>query len=164
MWAKAAQGEPPAGGRRHLALAGRSSSSTGRVVGRGADEDGDVLVGLGSGAHHGRTADVDHLDRRVRAERVEVAGDEVDRPDPLLLEVGHVLGLGAVGEDPAVHDRVQRLDTPAEHLRRPRQVGDADVGDARLGQGARAVFPLATSSQPSSSSPLAGTLPGRSCR
>ena len=41
-------------------------------------------------------------------ERVEVDDDEIDRVDAVLVEVGSVLGVVAVGEDAAVHLRMQR--------------------------------------------------------
>ena len=43
-------------------------------------------------------------------ERIEIADDEIDRLDPLAFELGQVLRLRAVGEDPAVDLRVQGLD------------------------------------------------------
>ena len=67
---------------------------------------------LGGGAHHGRAADVDELDRRVRGERVQVRDHEVDGVDAVGLQVGQVLGLGAVGQDPAVDLGVEGLDPP----------------------------------------------------
>ena len=106
------------------------------VVG-GIDHDPDVVVVLGRGAHHGRAADVDEFDRRVRGERVEVADHQVDEADAQLVEGVEVLGLGAVGEDAAVDDRVEGLDPAPEHLGGAGQVGHLDVVDARRGQGGR---------------------------
>ena len=106
------------------------------VVG-GVDDHTDVLVVLRRGTDHGRAAHVDQLDRRVRGEGIEVAGHEVDQADVLALEIGQVIGLGPVGQDAAVDDRVEGLHPAAQHLRRPGQVGHLDVGDARGGQGRR---------------------------
>ena len=75
------------------------------VVG-GVDHDAHVRVVLGRGAQQRDTADVDRLDARALAERVEVADHEVDGRDALGLEVGHVRGLVAVGQDPSVNGRV----------------------------------------------------------
>ena len=94
----------------------------------------DVLVVLGRGTHHGRAADVDQLDGGVRRERVEVRHHEVDGLDAVGRQVVEVLGLGAVGQDPAVDLGVQGLDPPAEHLGRAGHLRHLEVGDARLGQ------------------------------
>ena len=76
-----------------------SSAAKARVVGRVA-EDGDVRVVLGGGAQERRAADVDLLDplregrglaRDGLLERVEVHHDDVDRPDPVLAGLPHVL-------------------------------------------------------------------------
>ena len=69
-------------------------------------------------------ADVDLLDALVGAgargdglgEGVEVAHHEVERLDAELLELRHVGLEAAVGEDPGVHARVQRLDPAVEAL------------------------------------------------
>ena len=47
--------------------------------------------------------------------------------------VGQVLGIVPVGEDPAVHERVQRHDPVAEHVGEAGEVGDVDDGHAGLG-------------------------------
>ena len=106
------------------------------VVGR-VDDDADVRVVLGRGPHHGGPAHVDHLDRRVGAERVEVAHHEVDGDDAAVVEGLHVLGLRPVGEHAAVDVGVQRLHPAVEHLGRAGDVLHLEVGDAGLGQGAR---------------------------
>ena len=98
-----------------------------------------MLVVLGGGAHHGGTTDVDELDRGVRGERVQVRHHEVDGVDAVRLEVGLVLGLGAVGQDAAVDLRVEGLDAPAQHLGRAGHLGDLGVRDAGLGQPGRGV-------------------------
>ena len=106
----------------------------GPVVGR-IDDDADVLVVLRRGAHHGRTADVDELDRRVGRERVEVAHDEVDEADSQPVERVEVSRLRTVGQDPSVDPRVECLDPAVEHLGRAGHLGDLDVVDARSGEG-----------------------------
>jgi hypothetical protein len=70
----------------------RISASTTGVVGR-VDHHADVGVVLRRGAHHRRAADVDQLDARVAAERVEVDHDQVDRLDAVVGHVGLVLRL-----------------------------------------------------------------------
>ena len=80
------------------------------VVLRGARKYCDVLVILRGAAHHGRTADIDEFDRRVRRERVEVAHHDVDGRDVVSAERRHVFGFRAVREDAAVNPRMQRLD------------------------------------------------------
>ena len=57
---------------------------------------------------------------RLGAERVEVRHHEVDRLDAVLGHVLLVVGVAAVGEDPAVHLRVQRDHPVAEDRRRSR--------------------------------------------
>ncbi len=110
------------------------------AVGRGDDRDRRVV--LGRRAHHRGAADVDLLDALVGrgaghhrlGERVEVRDHEVERRDPQLLELGDVRRQPAVGEDPGVHLRVQRLDPAVEALGEPGEVLDlgdrqAEVGD-----------------------------------
>ena len=93
----------------------------------GARHRHDVGEVLGRAAQHRGPADVDHLDglllgraegRGDVGERVEVDADEVERLDPVLGERRQVLLVVAAGEDPGVDARVERLDAPAEHLRR----------------------------------------------
>jgi hypothetical protein len=93
-----------------------------------------VLVVLGGGAHHGRAADVDELDRRVRGEGVQVRHDEVDADDVVGLEVGQMFGLGTIGEDAAVDLRVERLHPAPQHFGRARDVGGLGVRDTGLGE------------------------------
>ena len=125
-------------GGQHLVVAGR------------VDDDGDRRVVLRRGTDHRRAADVDLLDALVGAgaggdglgERVEVHDDEVERRDPELLELRHVLGLAAVGEDAGVHRRVQRLHPAVQALREAGDLldrchGHPGVGDPP-GGGARA--------------------------
>ena len=103
-------------------------------------------------------------ERHGLAERVEVHDHEVERLDPLLRELLHVLRLAAVGEDPRVDLRVQRLHAPARASRasrsRPRPASPA----ARRRAALAAVPPDDTSSTPSSTRARARAPPARSCR
>ena len=69
------------------------------------------------------------------AERVEVRHDEVDRLDAVLGHVGLVVGVAAVGEDAAVHLRVQGHHPVAEDRRRAGEVGHVGDGEAGVAQG-----------------------------
>ena len=70
-------------------------------------------------------------------ERVEVDHDQVERGDAELVELGHVLGLAAVGEDARVHRRVQRLHPPVEALGEAGDLLDRRDRDAGVGDPAR---------------------------
>ena len=59
---------------------------------------------------------------------------EVDAVDAVRLEVGQVLGLGAVGQDAAVDLGVKGLDPAPQHLWRARHVGHLAVGDTGFTQ------------------------------
>ena len=107
------EGEAARGdGREHVGVAVR----------RGDDRDRGVV--LGGGADHRGPADVDLLDALVRArarghglpERVEVGDDQVERLHAELGELADVRLETAVGQDPRVHLRVQRLDPAVEAL------------------------------------------------
>ena len=131
------QGEAPSlQGGRHLAVG----------VGRG--DHGHARVVLGSGAHHGGAADVDLLDAGVEGgagghgagEGVEVDHHQVDGGHAQLLQLAHVLGLAAVGQDTGVDAGVEGLDAALQALG---EVGDllhGGHGDARScnGGGGRA--------------------------
>ena len=111
----------------------------------GVDDDGDRRVVLRGGPHHRRAADVDLLDALVGArargdrlgERVEVHHDQVERRDAELLELGDVLGLAAVGQDPRVHGGVQRLHPAVQALGEAGDLLDRRDRDAGLGDPAR---------------------------
>ncbi len=86
----------------------RSSSSTRGVLGRIGD-DGDIVIVLRRRPHHRRPADVDVLDDLLvraagfgdgRLERIEVAHDQVDRRDLLLLERRLCCGLSRTARMP----------------------------------------------------------------
>jgi hypothetical protein len=101
------------------------------------DEPADVREVPARRPHQRRAADLDHLDARLLAERVEVADDEVDLLDVVGGQIGVVLGLRAVGQDAAGDLRVQRLHAPAEDLGRAGDGRDLEVRDVVLGQEAR---------------------------
>ena len=105
-----------------------------RAVLGGVDDHPHMGVILGRRPHHGGATHVDQLDGGVRPERIQVAHHQVDEADLLALEIGEMLGLAPVGQDPAGDDRVEGLDPATEHLRRTRQLGDFEVGDAGTGQ------------------------------
>ena len=67
-----------------------------------------------------------------------------------------MLGIVGVGEQPAVHPRVQRHDTVAEDRREPRDVGD--VGDRHAGLGDRPRRPAARQQRQPSSCEASGEL------
>src|SRR5215213_3385171 len=108
------------------------------VLGRGDGRHGAEV--LRRGPQHRGSADVYLLDNFLLGstagdgllEGVEVDADEVYRADVLLDELLYVVGVSEVGEDAAVDPGVQRLDPPAEHLRRAGHLGDGDDLDAGL--------------------------------
>jgi hypothetical protein len=90
-----------------------------------------------------RAADIDHLDRLVDAdepgpdrwrERGDVDDHEVDRRDALRLEVGHLLGHVAPGEDARIHGVMERLDLAADRAAAVSQVVDRSDFDPLTGQ------------------------------
>mmetsp|Transcript_1941 Transcript_1941/g.3328 ORF Transcript_1941/g.3328 Transcript_1941/m.3328 type:complete len:578 (-) Transcript_1941:183-1916(-) len=102
-----------------------------------------ILVVLCRRPQHGGPADVDLLDAVLEGgaavdgllEGVEVAHHDVDGPDLVLLQRGHVLGVPPLGQDAAVHHRVQRLHAPVQHLREPGDLIHLGDGDAGRGDG-----------------------------
>jgi hypothetical protein len=128
VWAKAARAS-----LRRVAADSDPAENRGVVSRRRHDRH--VLVVLGRGAHHGRAADVDELDGGVRGEGIQVGHHEVDGADAVRLEVSHVLGLGAVGQDPAMDLGVQGLDPSAQHLGRAGDLCHLGVRDAGCGEG-----------------------------
>ena len=130
------------------------------VVLRGIGDDRDPGVVLRRRARHRRAADVDGLDVGRLAERVEVAHHHVERRDVVLLEVGEVRRLAAVGEDAAVHLRVQRDHAVVEHVGEPgERRGGAPRGcrprrsRARCSTSRRAPQPRSCSPRAKSTSP-----------
>ncbi len=74
----------------------------------------------------GRATDVDHPDRLVerhapladlRGEGLHVDHDDVDKLDPVLGQLGELVGAVAAGEDPGVDRRVEGLDHSPEQRR-----------------------------------------------
>ena len=126
-----------------LGAIGLELADDGRVVlGFGHDAHAAVLVAmiLGRGAHHGRAADVDVLDRVFQRavglgygllERVEIHHHEVDAADVVRGDRVHVFRKVAAREDAAMHLGVQGLDAAVEHLREAGVLGD--VGDREAG-------------------------------
>ena len=102
------------------------------VVARRARDHGHALEVLGRGAQHGRAADVDVLDAGAEIgaafhrllEGVEVHHHHVDHLDAVLGRLGHVGLVVALGQQTAVHARVQRLHATVHHLGELRHVVD----------------------------------------
>ena len=99
------------------------------------DDDGYAFPVFRRSAHHRRAADIDVFNRvferaaRLRhgfAEWVEVHHDEIDQRNVCRRHRAHVLGQQAIGEDAAVHFRVQRLHAPVEHFREAGVIADVD--------------------------------------
>eukprot|EP00959_Pyramimonas_sp_CCMP1952_P439059 9191726-Pyramimonas_sp.AAC.2 len=68
-------------------------------------------------------------------EGVEVAHDQVDGANLVLLQRLHVLGVAALGQDAAMHHGVEGLDAATQHLR---EAGDLiHLGDGDSGCGHR---------------------------
>ena len=113
----------------------------GPVVGAQLFEERVVLVRVGDDrhprvvlrrrAHHRRSADVDRVDPGPLEERVQVRHDEVERLDVVAFEIGEVRFLVAVGEEPTVDLRMQRLHPFVEHLRHARDGLDLRHRQAR---------------------------------
>ncbi len=107
------------------------------VPGR-VDHHGHARVVLRGRADHRRPADVDLLDDLVgtgarghrRGERVEVDRDQLEGLDAELGELGEVVGLAGVGQDPGVHPRVQGLDPALEALGEAGELLDGGHRDA----------------------------------
>ncbi len=136
--------QPPLGGVGDRAL-GADLVEHGLIVG-GIDDDADVGVVLRGRADHRRPTDVDQLDARLRAERIQVDDDEIDRLDAVGVHVGPMIVERGIGEDAAVDLRMQRDHPMSEDRRHARQldhVGDLDpgVGDRRRGAAARHELP-----------------------
>ena len=97
----------------------------------GVDHDDDVGEVLGRRTDHRRTANVDvlqgHIQRGIGTadrldERIKIAHYEVDRTETVLGQLRGMVGQVAPRKDAGVDRRMQRLYTPIQHLREPRQV------------------------------------------
>src|SRR5213076_675232 len=107
------------------------------------DDDEHVLMVLRGRAEHRGAPDIDLLDRLLEgdaglrdrlAERIEVDDHQVDRRDAVLRERGAVSGMGATGEQAAVHLGVQGLHAPVHHFGESRHLLDRNHGDPSLAQ------------------------------
>ena len=76
---------------------------------------------------------------------------------PYVGEVGQVLGVVAVGEDAAVHLRVQRHHAVAEDRREPGDLGGVGDGEARVAQRRRRAAARQQVDHPSSCSARASS-------
>ena len=115
------------------------------VVAFGVGDHSHALEVLRGAAQHRRAADVDVLDAGSEIgagfhrllEGIQVHDDHVDHLDAVLGGFGHVLGVVALRQKPAVHHRVQRLHTAVHHLGEMRHLVDGGHGNARLGDDLR---------------------------
>ena len=149
----------------------RQGGEDGRVAAR-IGHDGHAGVILGRGPDHRRPADVDLLDQRVegdpgpirgRGERVEIHDDELERSDRRRRELLPMVDQSAVGEDPGVDPRMERLDPSVEHLREAghrRDVGHRQAGLAERPSGPAGRHEL----EAEADEPAPELRPGRSCR
>ena len=71
------------------------------------------------------------------AERIEVDDDELERLDRRDRKLPAVVGVPAIGEDPRMDPRMERLHPPVEHLREAGDRGDVRDRHARLAEGPR---------------------------
>ena len=127
-------GQPAAGGlRQRTVTLAQLGQDDGVILRR--RHDAHVRMVLGRAAHHRRAADVDELNGGVGRERVEVGDHQVDGLDAVGLQVGHVAGHVAIGQDPAVDLRVEGLHPAAQHFGGARDLGHLQMGDAGVGQG-----------------------------
>ena len=122
-------GQAATGGRRQ-APAQPELIKHRRIVGR-VDQHAHMGMVLGRGPHHRRSANVDRLDAGRRLERVQVHHHQIDRVDPVGLQVGPVGGVVAISEDPAVDAGMEGHHPMAQHDRRARVVGYVHHRQAR---------------------------------
>ena len=92
---------------------------------------------LGRAAQHGGASDVDVLDRFLERysrprdgflERIEVHHHEVDGLDLMLPHRRLVGRIAAPIQQPAMHFRMQGLDPPVQHLRKPGETAQVGHG------------------------------------
>ena len=111
----------------------------GGVVGV-VDHHGHKSVVFSRAAQHGRTSDVDVLNGILKRSSlflnsllkgIKVHHHHVDGRNVVDLHLFHVLGIGAHGEQTAVHLRVKGLHTTVHDFRESRHIADADGFHAR---------------------------------
>ena len=133
-------GEPASHGVVGRALIGRQFVEQRAVVAR-IDHDRDRGMVLGGGAHHGRSADVDVIDRIIVSgagachrggERIEIDGQQIDGLYRVLAHDGFVDA--APSQKAAVNLRMQRLDPAAHDLRKAGVLGHFFDDDAVIRQ------------------------------
>ncbi len=116
------------------------------------------------GAHHGRAADIDIVDRIVvgavgaahgGGERIEIDRQQIDGLDGVLAH--HRLIEAAPAQQAAVNLRMQGLDAAAHDFRKAGVLGDFLDRDAVAGQQSLAVPPVDSSSMPRSFSSRANS-------
>ena len=93
---------------------------------RRVHQDQHIFMIFCGGTEHGRTTDVDILNRVLNCtirfgdrllERIEIDHDHIDGADPVLLHLGHVLRDTTAGEQPSVDFGMQRLDPTIQDFR-----------------------------------------------
>ena len=108
------------------------------VIGR-LDDHRDIVMVLGGGADHRRSADIDILDAVVvgralrdrRLERIEIDHQQIDGADAVRLHRAGMLLVVADREQAAMHLRMQRLDAAVHHFGKAGQLGHVDDLHAR---------------------------------
>ena len=129
----------PSEATRRLAVVGIEFGEKCRII-AGVDDDADALMVLGGRAQHRRTADVDVLDDFVEtrttrerfAEGVEIADEKVDWRDVMRQQRRLMLGIAAHRQKAAMHLRVEGFHATVHHLRKARDFGDVEHGNAGL--------------------------------
>ncbi len=126
-------------GRQFQAIAVGIHLANNPIIVGSFDDDSDIFVVFGGRTHHGRTADVDVLDRIGQSaarfghgcsKGVEVDDNHVDGGDSVLGHDGVILIPTA--EDAAMNLGMQGLDPAIHHFRETRVVGDLGHRQTRL--------------------------------
>ena len=125
---KGAGGQTLAQGK--VSGSGRGQGLQHHIHRRLIDANGHIAVVLGRRADHGRAANVDILDRRLkrstrrngRLERIEVDPHQIDRQDIVRVHGRLVLGRITIAQEAAMHLGVQGLDPAIHHFRKARQI------------------------------------------